>query len=79
MVAEDALDVSEFAVTARVAGYREGMTAGEVAHVYLGKNPSQAPFDLPESTPARADFHRQVTGKGDAQSETLWPLVVVGI
>jgi hypothetical protein len=52
------------------------MTAEEVANVYLGKNPSFAPVDLPESAPARADFYKKVAGKDSAQVKALWARLV---
>ena len=52
------------------------MTAEEVANVYLGKNPSYSPVDLPESAPARADFYKKVAGKDTAQVKALWARLV---
>lgn len=52
------------------------MTVEEVANVYLGKNPSFAPVDLPESAPARADFYKKVAGKDGAQVKALWARLV---
>ncbi len=52
------------------------MTAAQVANVYLGKDPSFAPVDLPESTPARMDFYKKVAGKDSAQVKALWARLV---
>ena len=52
------------------------MTADEVANVYLGKDPSFAPVDLPESAQARADFYKKVAGKDGAQVKALWARLV---
>jgi len=52
------------------------MTAEEVANVYLGKNASFAPVDLPESAAARADFYKKVAGKDGAQVKALWARLV---
>jgi ABC-type phosphate transport system substrate-binding protein len=52
------------------------MTAEEVANVYLGKNASFAPVDLPESAAARADFYKKVAGKDSAQVKALWARLV---
>jgi hypothetical protein len=52
------------------------MTAEEVAHVYLGKNASFTPVDLPESAAARADFYKKVAGKDSAQVKALWARLV---
>jgi hypothetical protein len=52
------------------------MTAAEVANVYLGKNASFAPVDLPESAAARADFYKKVAGKDSAQVKALWARLV---
>ena len=51
------------------------MTASEVANIYLGKDPSFAPVDLPESA-ARNDFYKKVTGKDSAQVKSLWARLV---
>lgn len=52
------------------------MTAEEVANIYLGKNASFAPLDLPESAAARADFYKKVAGKDSAQVKALWARLV---
>jgi ABC-type phosphate transport system substrate-binding protein len=52
------------------------MTPEEVADVYLGKNASFAPVDLPESGAARADFYKKVAGKDSAQVKALWARLV---
>lgn len=52
------------------------MTADQVANVYLGKDPSFAPVDLPEAAQARADFYKKVAGKDSAQVKALWARLV---
>ena len=52
------------------------MTADEVANVYLGKDPSFAPVDLPESAQVRSDFYKKVAGKDSAQVKALWARLV---
>jgi hypothetical protein len=52
------------------------MTAEEVANVYLGKNASYSPVDLPESAQVRTDFYKKVAGKDSAQVKALWARLV---
>jgi hypothetical protein len=78
--------LSVFALTAFAAGTAKAelvvivnpkspaatMSADEVANVYLGKDRSFMPIDLPESATARADFYKKVAGKDTAQVKALW-------
>jgi ABC-type phosphate transport system substrate-binding protein len=52
------------------------MTADQVANIYLGKDGSFAPADLPESAATRADFYKKVAGKDSAQVKALWARLV---
>lgn len=52
------------------------MSAEQVANIYLGKDPSFTPADLPESAAARSDFYKKVAGKDGAQVKALWARLV---
>jgi ABC-type phosphate transport system substrate-binding protein len=52
------------------------MTAEQIANVYLGKDPSFAPVDLPESAALRNEFYRKVAGKDSAQVKTMWARLI---
>jgi len=44
----------------------------QITDVYLGKDQSMAPLDLPESTAVRADFYKKATGRDLAQVKATW-------
>jgi ABC-type phosphate transport system substrate-binding protein len=48
----------------------------QVADVFLGKNTSNTPVDLPESSPIRAAFYAKATGKEPAQVKATWARLV---
>ena len=48
------------------------LTKDQVADIYLGKNLSAAPVDLPEAAPARAEFYTKATGREPAQVKATW-------
>ena len=48
------------------------MTAEQVANVYLGKDASFSPADLPESAGQRNEFYTKVAGKDSAQVKAIW-------
>jgi hypothetical protein len=52
------------------------MTAAQVADVYLGKDASLAPVDLPESAAQRNEFYSKVAGKDSAQIKAIWARMV---
>ncbi len=52
------------------------LSKDQVADVFLGKNPSLSPVDLPESSPIRADFYKQATGRDAAQVKAAWSRLV---
>jgi ABC-type phosphate transport system substrate-binding protein len=52
------------------------MTAEQVANVYLGKDASFAPADLPESASQRNEFYTKVAGKDSAQVKAIWARLV---
>ena len=47
------------------------MTAEQVANIYLGKDTSFAPVDLPESNAVRGEFYQKVAGKDSAQDKAI--------
>lgn len=52
------------------------MTATQVADVYLGKDTSFAPVDLPEASAERGTFYTKVAGKDSAQVKAIWARLV---
>ncbi len=52
------------------------MTAEQIANVYLGKDGSFAPFDLPESAALRGEFYRKIAGKDAAQLKAMWARLI---
>ena len=52
------------------------MTPEQVANVYLGKDASFAPVDLPESSPMRGEFYQKVAGKDAAQVKAIWARLI---
>jgi ABC-type phosphate transport system substrate-binding protein len=52
------------------------MTAEQVANVFLGKDASFAPADLPESSAQRGEFYTKVAGKDSAQVKAIWARLV---
>jgi DNA-binding transcriptional LysR family regulator len=52
------------------------MTAEQVANIYLGKDTSFAPVDLPESSAVRNAFYQKVAGKDSAQVKAIWARLI---
>lgn len=52
------------------------MTADQIASIYLGKDTSLSPVDLPESAGQRAEFYSKVAGKDSAQVKAIWARLV---
>ena len=52
------------------------MTSEQVANIYLGKDASFAPVDLPESSPMRGEFYQKVAGKDAAQVKAIWARLI---
>jgi len=52
------------------------MSAEQIANVYLGKDGSFAPLDLPESAPLRAEFYKKIAGKDAAQLKAMWARLI---
>ena len=52
------------------------MTSEQVANIYLGKDASFAPVDLPESSPMRGAFYQKVAGKDAAQVKAIWARLI---
>ena len=52
------------------------MTAEQVANIYLGKDASFAPVDLPESSAVRGEFYQKVAGKDAAQVKAIWARLI---
>jgi ABC-type phosphate transport system substrate-binding protein len=52
------------------------MSADQVANVYLGKDGSFTPLDLPESTALRDEFYKKVAFKDAAQLKAMWARLI---
>jgi len=52
------------------------MTAEQVADIYLGKDTSLTPLDLPSSSASRGEFYKKVAGKDEAQVKAIWARLV---
>jgi ABC-type phosphate transport system substrate-binding protein len=52
------------------------MTATQVADIYLGKDTSFNPFDLPSASASRSEFYTKVAGKDEAQVKAVWARLV---
>jgi hypothetical protein len=52
------------------------MTAAQVADIFLGKDTSLTPFDLPSSSAPRGEFYTKVAGKDEAQVKAVWARLV---
>lgn len=52
------------------------MTAAQVADIYLGKDTSLTPLDLPTSSASRGEFYKKVAGKDEAQIKAIWARLV---
>lgn len=48
------------------------LTKEQIAEVFVGKNMSLTPVDLPESSANRADFYSKATGREPAQVKATW-------
>ena len=52
------------------------MTKDQVSELFLGKSQGLTPIDLPEGSPAYADFYRKATGRDIAQVKATWARLV---
>jgi ABC-type phosphate transport system substrate-binding protein len=52
------------------------LTKDQVADVFLGKNQSLTPVDLPDASPIRGDFYKAATGRDAAQVKAAWSRLV---
>jgi ABC-type phosphate transport system substrate-binding protein len=52
------------------------MTSEQIANIYLGKDASLAPIDLPEASAEREEFYTKVAGKDAAQVKTIWARLI---
>lgn len=48
------------------------LSKDQVSDIFLGKNTSATPLDLPESSPLRAQFYTKATGKDVSQVKATW-------
>jgi hypothetical protein len=67
---------AEIVVVVNAKSPAASMTAAQVADVYLGKDTSFVPVDLPESAPQRDQFYTKVAGKSGAQVKAIWARLV---
>lgn len=52
------------------------MSAVQVAELFLGKDTSLEPVDLPEGLPVRDQFYAKVAGKDALQVKTIWTRLI---
>jgi ABC-type phosphate transport system substrate-binding protein len=52
------------------------ITKDQIPDIFLGKNTSNTPVDLPEASPIRAAFYSKATGKEAAQVKAAWARLV---
>jgi ABC-type phosphate transport system substrate-binding protein len=67
---------AEMVVVVNARNPAASMTAEQVANIYLGKDGSFAPVDLPESSPMRGEFYQKVAGKDAAQVKAIWARLI---
>ena len=67
---------AEVVVVVNPGSAAASMTAEQVANVYLGKDTSFAPVDLPESSALRGEFYQKVAGKDAAQVKAIWARLI---
>jgi hypothetical protein len=67
---------AEIVVIVSAKNSKGTMTADQVADVYMGKDNSLAPIDLPESSALRSEFYTKVTGKDGAQVKAVWTKLI---
>ena len=67
---------AELVVVVNAKSSVSSMTAAEVADVFLGRNNSLSPIDLPDAAPQKADFYSKVAGKDNAQVKAIWSRLV---
>lgn len=48
------------------------LTKAQVEDIYLGKNATSTPIDLPEGHPVREQFYSKATGRDAAQVKATW-------
>jgi hypothetical protein len=52
------------------------MAKEQISEVFLGRNTSNTPVDLPEASPVRTAFYSKATGKEPAQVKAIWARLV---
>jgi ABC-type phosphate transport system substrate-binding protein len=66
---------AEVVVVVNAKNPASSLTAAQVADIYLGKDSSYAPVDLPDSA-QRNEFYTKVAGKDNAQVKAIWARLV---
>jgi ABC-type phosphate transport system substrate-binding protein len=67
---------AELVVIVNAKNAAASMSKDQVANVYLGKDTSFAPVDLPESSAERDEFYKKVADKDAAQVKAIWSRLV---
>lgn len=52
------------------------LTKDQIQDIFLGKNASYTPVDLPEAAPIRAEFYKKATDRDLAQVKTTWARMI---
>jgi hypothetical protein len=55
-----------------VASGAPSLTKDQIASIYLGRNNTLKPVDLPESNPIREVFYKRATDRDPAQIKAIW-------
>ena len=50
----------------------DSVAENTVRDIYLNRDKSLTPFELPEGNATRAEFHDKITGRNDAQLKAFW-------
>jgi hypothetical protein len=52
------------------------LSKDQLADIYLGRNTTLKPLDLPESNELRDAFYEKATGRGAAQVKAVWSRII---
>lgn len=52
------------------------LSKAQIADIFLGKDASLTPIDLPESSALRAEFYKEFTGRDPSQVKAIWSRLV---
>lgn len=67
---------AEIVVVVNAKHAATSMTSEQLTNIYLGKDSSLSPVDLPEASAEREQFYKKVAGKDAAQVKTIWARLI---